>query len=310
MRKDKVIKELFALQDTREKIKIINNNGLSIKGFDNINYNTLEKSEDIIVNRINTASNINKIDKNIRQHNKHNESEFDYLLSPEKIIEKHNHNFEKLLLIFNNDGYGDLTESILLKLNKKNKDDEDEVVEYKKDNIDDLRDIIRDLEKKIELKDIKIKNLNKKNSDQSKEINNYQNIINKNEMSIKKIKGKHDYYNEIISEKDNTIEGLKKKITELEEKQKSMLIEFNDFKRENHRRKNIIGIPNIWKEENETELKYYNKNEIKDFIDDYRENSKEEFYVYKQGLTAYDYRKIVQSMEIINIKNKEEFLKI
>ncbi|HDA0798329.1 TPA: hypothetical protein O4U00_002464, partial [Staphylococcus aureus] len=45
MQKSKAIKELFKIQDTEDKFKIIKNYDLKIKGFSNITIDLLEQNE-------------------------------------------------------------------------------------------------------------------------------------------------------------------------------------------------------------------------------------------------------------------------
>ncbi|HCU8291745.1 TPA: hypothetical protein OVC01_002435, partial [Staphylococcus aureus] len=84
MQKSKAIKELFKIQDTEDKFKIIKNYDLKIKGFSNITIDLLEQNEKYISNQIATTQNINKI-TNIIKSNIKNEHNLDYLLSFDKI---------------------------------------------------------------------------------------------------------------------------------------------------------------------------------------------------------------------------------
>ncbi|HFD7743785.1 TPA: hypothetical protein ACF53M_002588, partial [Staphylococcus aureus] len=102
MQKSKAIKELFKIQDTEDKFKIIKNYDLKIKGFSNITIDLLEQNEKYISNQIATTQNINKI-TNIIKSNIKNEHNLDYLLSFDKISEKYNKDFNGLITIFEND---------------------------------------------------------------------------------------------------------------------------------------------------------------------------------------------------------------
>lgn len=312
MKKDKAIKDLFSLQDISKKVEIINENALTIKGFDNINYKTLKVNENIIINRINTIPNIKKIDKLISQYRKQDEDEFDYLLSADKIVEKYGTNFEKLLLIFNYDGYGELTETVLLKL-KEEHIDKVEKVEVESERVDDivsLRDIIRTLEKKVETRDAKIIELNEKIKTYNNEITEYKKLKTKSETELKRMKEEYNQSLKSINEKDDNVSELNKTIQDLKSKEESLLIEFDEYKNNNKERINILGIPKGWKINDKNYLKYYDRNELNNFINDFNESIDEKFYVYKQGITVYDFREIIKSIKVTIINSKDEFLKI
>lgn len=112
MQKSKAIKELFKVQDTKSKFKIIKDYDLKFKGFSNITIDLLEQNEKYISNQIASAHNIKKI-TNIIKGSQKQEQNLDYLLSFEKISEKYKKDFNGLIAIFENDKYGELTEKIV-----------------------------------------------------------------------------------------------------------------------------------------------------------------------------------------------------
>ena len=87
MQKSKAIKELFKVQDTRNKFKIIKDYDLQIKGFSNITVDLLEQNENYISNQIASTQNIKKI-ANIIKSNIKSEQNLDYLLSIRKDFRK------------------------------------------------------------------------------------------------------------------------------------------------------------------------------------------------------------------------------
>ena len=164
MQKSKAIKELFKIQDTEDKFKIIKNYDLKIKGFSNITIDLLEQNEKYISNQIATTQNINKI-TNIIKSNIKNEHNLDYLLSFDKISEKYNKDFNGLITIFENDKYGELTEKIISNFVIDNSPIKYENSDKNKDKEFVLRNIIQSLESKLQIKDKKIDELLKLNKE-------------------------------------------------------------------------------------------------------------------------------------------------
>lgn len=144
MQKSKAIKELFKVQDTKNKFKIIKDYDLQIKGFSNITIDLLEQNEIYISNQIASTQNIKKITNIIKSKIK-SEQNLDYLLSIDKIFEKYNQEFNGLLTIFENDKYSELTEKIITSLTIDNSSTKHENPTENEDKEIVLRGIIQSL---------------------------------------------------------------------------------------------------------------------------------------------------------------------
>src|SRR5699024_4586041 len=155
MQKSKAIKELFKVQDTKSKFKIIKDYDLKFKGFSNITIDLLEQNEKYISNQIASAHNIKKI-TNIIKGSQKQEQNLDYLLSFEKISEKYKKDFNGLIAIFENDKYGELTEKIVNNFTIDNQQEKYQSSSKDENKEAILREIIQSLELKIQIKDQKI----------------------------------------------------------------------------------------------------------------------------------------------------------
>ncbi|RIN07795.1 hypothetical protein BU097_12970, partial [Staphylococcus xylosus] len=162
MQKSKAIKELFKVQDTKNKFKIVKDYDLQIKGFSNITIDLLEQNEIYISNQIASTQNIKKITNIIKSKIK-SEQNLDYLLSIEKIFEKYNQEFNGLLTIFENDKYSELTEKIITSLTIDSSLIKHENSTENEDKETVLRGIIQSLELKLQTKDQKIDEILKLN---------------------------------------------------------------------------------------------------------------------------------------------------
>ncbi|MGW8026771.1 hypothetical protein ACWEYW_06990 [Staphylococcus xylosus] len=169
MQKSKAIKELFKVQDTKNKFKIIKDYDLQIKGFSNITIDLLEQNEIYISNQIASTQNIKKITNIIKSKIK-SEQNLDYLLSIEKIFEKYNQEFNSLLTIFENDKYSELTEKIITSLTIDNSLIKHENSTENEDKETVLRGIIQSLEIKLQTKDQKIDEILKLNRELEKKL--------------------------------------------------------------------------------------------------------------------------------------------
>nr|WP_318757998.1 hypothetical protein [Staphylococcus sp. KG4-3]MDW8562862.1 hypothetical protein [Staphylococcus sp. KG4-3] len=167
MQKSKAIKELFKVQDTKNKFKIVKDYDLQIKGFSNITIDLLEQNEIYISNQIASTQNIKKITNIIKSKIK-SEQNLDYLLSIEKIFEKYNQEFNGLLTIFENDKYSELTEKIITSLTIDSSLIKHENSTENEDKETVLRGIIQSLELKLQTKDQKIDEILKLNRELEK----------------------------------------------------------------------------------------------------------------------------------------------
>ncbi|MDW8543439.1 hypothetical protein SD307_08475 [Staphylococcus sp. KG4-1] len=169
MQKSKAIKELFKVQDTKNKFKIVKDYDLQIKGFSNITIDLLEQNEIYISNQIASTQNIKKITNIIKSKIK-SEQNLDYLLSIEKIFEKYNQEFNGLLTIFENDKYSELTEKIITSLTIDSSLIKHENSTENEDKETVLRGIIQSLELKLQTKDQKIDEILKLNRELEKKL--------------------------------------------------------------------------------------------------------------------------------------------
>ncbi|MEM5418722.1 hypothetical protein V2W23_10740 [Staphylococcus gallinarum] len=301
MQKSKAIKELFKIQDNKNKFKIIKNYDLKIKGFSNITIDLLEQNEKYISNQIATTQNIKKI-TNIIKNSKKNEQNLDYLLSIDKISEKYNKDFDGLITIFENDKYGELTEKIIsnfmidnspIKYENPNKNENKESI---------LRNIIQSLESKIQIKDQKIDELLKLNNELEKKTRNCEDLTVKLNETIKVKDYQLKEIKEVLQNNMNELEQLKEQSNSKE----------NDslpFKNNNETAINIIGAPDLWKLESTENIYFYNEDEIDNFISNYN-NENSRFYVVNFGVTSYSARKLKKQTHAIFINNKDEYIKI
>lgn len=306
MQKSKAIKELFKVQDTRNKFKIIKDYDLQIKGFSNITVDLLEQNENYISNQIASTQNIKKI-ANIIKSNIKSEQNLDYLLSIEKISEKYNEDFNGLLTIFENDKYGELTEKIInnltvdtspIKYENSTKNEDKETV---------LRGIIQSLELKLQIKDQKINEILKLNRELDKKIKNHESQTLKLNDTIK-IK------NSELNTKEELLQSKIVELNRLKEQSKTKESHSLHFKNKetniNDTKINIIGAPDLWKLEKSKNTHFYNEENIDNFIHNYNNTENSKFYVVKFGVTSYASRKLKKQIHVIFINNKEEFIKI
>lgn len=306
MQKSKAIKELFKVQDTRNKFKIIKDYDLQIKGFSNITVDLLEQNENYISNQIASTQNIKKI-TNIIKSNIKSEQNLDYLLSIEKISEKYNEDFNGLLTIFENDKYGELTEKIInnltvdtspIKYENSTKNEDKETV---------LRGIIQSLELKLQIKEQKINEILKLNRELDKKIKNHESQTLKLNDTIK-IK------NSELNTKEELLQSKIVELNRLKEQSKTKESHSLHFKNKetniNDTKINIIGAPDLWKLEKSKNTHFYNEENIDNFIHNYNNTENSKFYVVKFGVTSYSSRKLKKQIHVIFINNKEEFIKI
>ncbi|OEK79678.1 hypothetical protein AST03_06860 [Staphylococcus equorum] len=306
MQKSKAIKELFKIQDTTQKFEIIKKYDLNIKGFSNITMDILKQNEKYISNQITSTQNISKINSTIKSSIKA-ENNLDYLLSPEKIIEKYNYDFKGLLTIFENDQYSELTEIMIDKItmdttqvntNNSNEDDS------KKET---LRNIIKSLELKLQNREEKIQVLLKNSKEINRKIDDYRNQIDK--LNEKITKNHND-----LETKNESIQIKKVKINELKEKleiQKSNTLYLEDTKKASHNKSiHIMGAPELWKSEKLKNVEFYNEKNTDLFIQKSNKHMVHKFYIVKFGVTSYTSRKLKKLMNVTFIDSKEDFAKI
>lgn len=302
MQKSKAIKELFKVQELNEKFSIIKEYNLDIKGFSNITYELLEQNEKYISNQVSSIQNIKKITNRIKSHIKR-EQNLDYLLSVEKIIEKYNKNFLGLLIIFENDQYGQLTESIIDELIL----EDPKIEEQDKSTIEDkeevFRSLIQTLEIKIQNKDQKIKEILTINKELENKIKIYEVQIKKLSNEIKIKDSKLDNKNEMLQSKIDELEQLK----EVNKTQYNKNLYIKEDQSTNDPLINIIGAPDFWKIDKFRNVVFFNEDEIDSFIKSYQNSNNSLFYIVKFGVTAYTARKLKKQLPVIFINNKEEF---
>ncbi|WP_436943714.1 hypothetical protein [Staphylococcus xylosus] len=306
MQKSKAIKELFKVQDTKNKFKIIKDYDLQIKGFSNITIDLLEQNEIYISNQIASTQNIKKITNIIKSKIK-SEQNLDYLLSIEKIFEKYNQEFNGLLTIFENDKYSELTEKIITSLTIDNSLIKHENSTENEDKETVLRGIIQSLELKLQTKDQKIDEILKLNRELEKKIKNLENQTVKLNSSIKLKTSDLNTKEEILQSKIIELERLNE---HLQSKEKHFLHLKNKELNINNTKINIIGAPDLWKLEKSENTHFYNEENVDDFIHSYNNTNNSKFYVVKFGITSYTSRKLKKQIHVVFINNKEEFIKI
>ncbi|MEX6339878.1 hypothetical protein AB6E71_00470 [Staphylococcus arlettae] len=302
MQKSKAIKELFKVQDTKSKFKIIKDYDLKFKGFSNITIDLLEQNEKYISNQIASAHNIKKI-TNIIKGSQKQEQNLDYLLSFEKISEKYKKDFNGLIAIFENDKYGELTEKIVNNFTIDNQQEKYQSSSKDENKEAILREIIQSLELKIQIKDQKIDELLKSNKKMEKEIKNYEELTGKLNDTLKVKKFELTEKNEILNDTMSELEQLKEQ-SQKKEKHSLHSQNIKDSKI------NIIGAPDLWKLESTENTHFYSEEEIDSFINNFNNNENSRFYVVKFGVTSYASRKLKKQIKAIFINNKEEYIKI
>ncbi|MBO1219958.1 hypothetical protein [Mammaliicoccus sciuri] len=302
MQKSKAIKELFKVQELNEKFSIIKEYNLDIKGFSNITYELLEQNEKYISNQVSSIQNIKKITNRIKSHIKR-EQNLDYLLSVEKIIEKYNKNFLGLLVIFENDQYGQLTESIIeeLILEPQIKEDQDKSTIEDKEEV--FRSLIKTLETKIQNKDQKIKEVITINKELENKMKTYEVQIKKLSNEIKIKDSKLNDKNEILQSKIDELEQLK----EANKAQYNKNFYNKEDQSTNDPLINIIGAPDFWKIDTPKNFVFFNDDEIDSFIESYQNSNNSLFYVVKFGVTAYIARMLKKQLPVFFINSKDEF---
>ncbi|MEB7434519.1 hypothetical protein [Staphylococcus pasteuri] len=306
MLKSKAIKELFNVQEIKDKFKIIKDYNLQIKGFSNISIDVLENNEKYISNQISNTQNVKKISNVIRNNIKH-EQNLDYLLSTEKILEKYNKDFMGLLTIFENDKYGEVTEKIIQNLAINTPSVSSKTISTNKDKESKLRNIIQSLELKIQTKDKKINELLKLNSDLKKEIAEYEKHTLKLSDNIKVKNTELITKDEILQNKIDELNLLKDTIKTEEDYSLQVINEENI---NNDAKINIIGAPDLWKLENSQNVNFYKERDIDKFIYNFNNNTNSKFYAVKFGITSYSSRILKKQVDIIFINSKEEFIKL
>lgn len=306
MQKPKAIKELFKVQDTRNKFKIIKDYDLQIKGFSNITVDLLEQNENYISNQIASTQNIKKI-TNIIKSNIKSEQNLDYLLSIEKISEKYKEDFNGLLTIFENDKYGELTEKIINNLTVDTSSIKYENSTKNEDKETVLRGIIKSLELKLQSKDQKINEILKLNRELDKKIKNHENQTLKLNDTIKIKNSELNTKEELLQNKIVELNRLKE---QYETKESHSLHFKNKETNINDTKINIIGAPDLWKLEKSENTQFYNEDNVDAFIHSYNNTNNSKFYVVKFGITSYTSRKLKKQIHVVFINNKEEFIKI
>jgi len=313
MNNSKAIKSLFTLQNDGEKLEIINEFGLSIDGFSNINIKKIAQHRDAIENRFNSIKNINNLEKKIKHELKNDENEFDYILEPKIIIDKYGHNFKKLLKVFYKDGYGELTEKLLDLLNEDEKDISGNlnINNYSKENeISKLRKIIEDLQNKVQTKDTKINELNKYKRSILNNIEELENKVKLKEKKINSLKKDIELLVDKMSENDKKVQNYIEELEKYKIENSNLKVENEEYKVYFKKKIHIIGIPKDLYSICNKLIRNYSSDESENFISSYNKRPEDTYYMFKPNVTTYVSRQVLKKTDVINIKNREELISI
>ncbi|TDM20530.1 hypothetical protein ETI05_04550 [Macrococcoides canis] len=328
------IKELYKIQNNTEKLRIIEEYNLKFMGFTKINRNFLQLNNKKFENEITSEYNIKKFESNFVKIKKNKSVGMDYLLSPEKIIEKYEYDFDYLLQVFELDKYKDTTSKIIENIQSINLKKSDEFTRKSEDiedvknesmNIDELREIINELEMKVDNKDSKIINLNnviynlrnenleinKKlkelktdNNNLILENNEYKNNERNQQKIIEELNNKLENYNkfeEVLSDKEKEIIKLKTQYNELQVKYENKLNSFY-----------IMGMNETFINNNKgPNINYFNESEFDSYINSFQEkNENDVFIIHEFGLTLSSLRKLKKYDDIKIINEIKEIEKL
>lgn len=320
------LKELYRIQNNTEKLRIIEEYNLKFMGFTKVNRNSLQLNNKKFESEITSEYNMKKFESNFLKIKKNKSVGMDYLLSPEKIIEKYEYDFDYLLQVFELDKYKDTTSKIIeniQSINLKKSDDltiksEDiEDVKTESMNIDELREIINELEIKVDNKDSKIislnnviyniRNENLKINKKIKELktdnknliienNDYKNNNHQQQEIINELNRKLENYNKfegILTEKETEIIKLRTQYNELQIKYQDKLNSFY-----------IMGMSQTFiNNNNGPNINYFNESEFNSYLNSYKEKSDTDvFLIHEFGLTLSTLRKLKKydDIKIIN----------
>jgi len=312
MNNGKIIKELFILQNDYEKLEIINSFNLSFDGFSSINRKKLMNNKNIIISKLTSQQNIFKIEKKIKSELRNDENEFDYLLSPEKVVEKYGHNFTYLLKIFYKDKYGEQTIKILSILKEKSETNENEMNKNSNDDKDGeneilkLRKIIIELQKKVSIRELKIEELASDKQINQKRIIELENVLKMKENKLSDLRNDLDIWEERLSNKNKEIVEINRVLENSESKIDLLTKEVEKYKNQLKQKIHIIGMPKEIDNYNNNTIKIYYNEEIDKFVEQYKKNPNDIYYIFKPNITSYTNRQISKNTNAIIIKNKNE----
>ncbi len=327
MDKRLAIKELYKVQDETEQLRIINDYNLVFSGFTKINLNSLRINKKKFESEITNKINLSKFDNNLKVAKQNINIEMDYLLSAERIVDKYNINFDALIQIFEIDKYKETTTRIIEIITSMSlvfsneQEDETETMQIAvndSDTIGNLRDIISDLEDKLDKKESKIQALNNtmvklrnENLELLKNIKTLKMTVDERRVLNSDFKSKIEELKETknhiatlqqeLSNKENDIRELRKNFNELEIKYKENLITYY-----------IIGMSKYFAENKSgTNIIYFDNEQIDEYIDIHKNRTRNDmFIIYEMGLGLSDLRKIKKLESVNIISNIEEVEKM
>lgn len=316
----KALKHLFEIQSIDEKMRIINEYGITIDGFSNVNTITIRKNEKIINAKAISNRNLKNIIKEINIRKKAHENSLEIFLSSEKIINKYDKDWDKIIQIFEQDEYGAKTIEILKSLTEHSRTS-NEILEPINDQeqedikiIDKQREIIVKLENDIKIKDQKRNKVTQEIFDLESKMNNlnkaYKKVTesNKNIIDVnKKLKLENEKLKMLVEKKNNDIKKLDIEYNKLFKEKK-------EVQKDNEGKAYIFGSSLRMREElikTEANLVFIEEEEISKFFDIAIRNQDEVIF-YKYGITIsilYSLRKTPNYKEFQSMEKMSNYLK-
>lgn len=313
--RSKTIRELFKLQSNENKVEIIKEYELAIRGFSNIEvHNINSNSEMYIVSEASNKQNIEKIQKYIKSKLKI-EDDFSNLLDKDLIIERYGDDFTKLVTIFEKDQYGNLSDYIINKLIEKHNNtnvQKDALSKGKEklnsseqeDKLKKLRKIISDLETTVSEKDKKIKSLLFERKTLNSKIEELENLYYQSKKSWQIMKASLDEEERVNSELNKKNNELNMQIAELKSEKNRIIHQYAEAstKYQFH----LMGIPQFWIDDHKNS-KVYLPTEVDNFIDEFHKKPRDIFIVFKSGIALYDFRRLKKLRGMKFVSSFEEF---
>lgn len=316
----KALKDLFEIQSIDEKMRIIKEYGITIDGFSNVNTIAIRKNEKIINTKAISNRNLKNILKEINVRKKIHENSLDNFLSSEKIIDKYDKDWEKIILIFEQDEYGSKTIEILKGLTERYKKNSETIEPFKDGQPEDIktidkqREIIVKLENDIKIKEQKQNKVIQETLDLGSKVNN----LNKAYKEVKeKNKNVMDVNNKLKLENEELkvrVEKLSNDIEILDKEYNKLYKEKIEVQKNNEGKVYIFGSSLRMRDElrnTEADLVFITEEETLDFFDIIiREQDKVIFYKYGIPLSIiYRLKKIPYYKEFQSIENMNSYVK-